>query len=58
MAMVNLMLDNLRRKATEALLALFKLHVLISHRNFFVAHCSTLALQRQTASSVIYLPER
>lgn len=27
MAMVNLMLDNLRRKATEALLALFKLHV-------------------------------
>ena len=47
--MVNLMLDNLRRKAAEALLALFKLHVLIGHGNFFVAHCSTLALQRQAA---------
>ena len=47
--MVNLVLDNLRRKAAEALLALFELHVLIGNRNFFVAHCSTLALQRQAA---------
>ena len=47
--MVNLVLDNLRRKAAEALLALFKLHVLIGNRDFFVAYCSTLALQRQTA---------